>query len=281
MHLKVRPLSESLGVELLDLDLHRDMTSRLAAVLTGLLYDHAVLCIRRQPLSPAELAHFGEHFGRPVHHNEENLRLDGLPGVMSLSNADQRDDRQLNGGAHWHTDLIHSDDPASFTMLHAVAVPASGGGTMFSHQVAAFEALPPERQALAESITVIHCYEGRRDGSMPTFLHPLVRRHPATGRKALFGAADTGIGIVGMAPDQAEPLLEAFALHATRPEFVYRHTYQPDDIVIWDNAQLLHCAERLRRATSSDTRRIMHRVSVRGWPARIPRTLGPHGVRRR
>jgi alpha-ketoglutarate-dependent taurine dioxygenase len=117
---------------------------------------------------------------------------------MSLSNADNRDKRQLNGGAHWHTDLVHSDTPASFTMLNAVAVPKSGGGTMFANQVAAFEALSPERQALAESITVIHCYEGRRDGSMPTFHHPLVRRHPVTGRNALFGAADTGIGIVGM-----------------------------------------------------------------------------------
>lgn len=280
MHLKVRPLSESLGVELLDLDLRRDMTSRLATLLTGLLYDHAVLCIRGQSLSPADLALFGEQFGRPVHHNEEDLRLDGLPGVMSLSNADERDERQLNGGAHWHTDLIHSNDPASFTMLHAVAVPVSGGGTMFSNQVAAFEALPPKRQELAESITVMHCYEGRRDGSMPTFLHPLVRRHPVTGRKALFGAADTGIGIVGMSPGQAEPLLQAFALHATRPEFVYRHAYQPDDIVIWDNAQLLHCAERLRRATSRDTRRIMHRVSVRGWPPRIPHASGLRGVRR-
>lgn len=262
-------MAEQLGLEILGLDLRRDMTPLLVATLTGLLYDHAVLCIRRQPLSPAELANFGKRFGEPIHHNEVNLRLEGLPAVMSLSNADERDDRQLNGGAHWHTDLIHSDSPASFTMLQAVAVPRAGGGTRFANQVAAFEALAPERKALAESITVIHCYEGRRDGSMPTFLHPLVRRHPITGRKALFGAADTGIGIVGMSQDEADPLLETFAQHATQPEFIYRHSYQPDDIVIWDNAQLLHCAERLRRATSSDTHRIMHRVSVRGWPAPI------------
>lgn len=269
MSLDVRPLAELQGLEILGLDLRRDMTPLLVATLTGLLYEHAVLCIRRQPLSPAELAHFGEQFGTPIHHNEENLRLEGLPGVMCLSNADERDDRQLNGGAHWHTDLVHSEIPASFTMLRAVAVPRSGGGTLFSNQVAAFEALAPERQALAESLTVIHCYEGRRDGSMPTFLHPLVRHHPITGRKALFGAADTGIGIVGMSQDEADVLLEAFAQHATQPEFVYRHSYQIDDIVIWDNAQLLHCAERLRRATGSDTHRIMHRVSVRGWPAPI------------
>lgn len=266
MNLATRPLSESLGLEVTGLDLTVDTGPDLAAALVPLVYAHAVVCIRDQRLAPVQLARFGESLGTPIHHNEENLRLDGLPGVMSLSNADQRDDRQLNGGAHWHTDLVHSDEPASFTMLNAVAVPARGGGTLFANQVAAFDALTPERRALAESLVIVHCYEGRRDGSMPTFRHPLVRRHPLTGRKVLYGAADTGIGIVGMDDAEAQPLLDAFAGHATQRRFLYRHTYRPHDVVIWDNAQLLHCAERLARADRPDMRRIMHRVSVRGWP---------------
>jgi taurine dioxygenase len=275
--LNAHPLSALLGLELTGLDL-RATEPALTASLIGLLYEHAVLCIRDQSLSPAELARFAAGFGRPVPHNEENLRLDGLPGVMSLSNADDRDDRQLNGGAHWHTDLVHSDEPASFTMLHAVAVPAVGGGTMFASQVAAFEALPPARRALAEAITVVHCYEGRTDGSMPSFEHPLVRRHPVTGRKALFGAADTGIGIVGMDTAAARPLLDEFAQNATDPRFVYLHRYRPQDVVIWDNAQLLHSAERLERARDPAMRRIMHRVSVRGWPAATLRRVGATGA---
>jgi len=263
--LDTRPLSDSLGIEVRGLDLRNDDGPDMAMALARLLYDHAVVCIRDQDLGPADLARFGEKLGRPVHHNEENLRLDGLPGVMSLSNADDRDDRQLNGGAHWHTDLVHSAEPASFTMLHAVAVPRTGGGTLFADQVRAFRELPDDRRQLAEKLTLVHCYEGRRDGSMPIFEHPLVRRHPATGRKALYGAADTGIGIVGLPDDEAGELLDFFAKHATRPEFVYRHGYRPHDIVIWDNAQLLHCAERLDRAGHADERRIMHRVSVRGW----------------
>ena len=280
MSLNTRPLADLLGLEIRGLDLRSDTGPELAAALVPLLYEHAVLCIRRQELSPGDLARFGETLGRPVHHNEENLRLAGLPGVMSLSNADDRDDRQLNGGAHWHTDLVHSDEPASFTMLNAVAVPAEGGGTMFASQVAAFEALTAKGKSLAESLTVVHCYEGRRDGSMPTYHHPLVRRHPVTGRKALFGAADTGIGIVGMADDDARRLLDEFARHATDPRFVYLHAYQPNDVVIWDNAQLLHCAQRLERADRADRRRIMHRVSVRGWPvptAGVAGTGARHG----
>ncbi|MDT8321186.1 MAG: TauD/TfdA family dioxygenase [Xanthomonadales bacterium] len=278
MKLDTRSLSDSLGLEIQGLDLRRDCGAELTTALAALLYEHAVLCIRDQELTPAEFARFGESMGQPIHHNEENLRLDNLPGVMSLSNADNRGDRQLNGGAHWHTDLVHSDEPASFTMLNAVAVPRSGGGTMFANQVEAFEALPAERRALAESITVVHCYEGRTDGSMPEFEYPLVRRHPVTGRKALYGAADTGVGIVGMVATEARALLDEFADHATQPRFVYHHAYRLHDVVIWDNAQLLHCADRLQRAADPDQRRIMHRVSVRGWPSLAGAQAGAAGA---
>ena len=266
MNVTTRPLSESLGLEIKGLDLSTAINPEIIANLVRWLYQHAVICIREQKLTPGHLLRIGECLGQPIHHNEKNLRLENLPGVMSLSNADQRDDRQLNGGAHWHTDLIHSDTPASFTLLNAVSVPETGGGTNFANQVAAFDALPPDRQALAESITISHCYEGRTDGSMPTFKQPLVRPHPVTGQKALYGAADTGIGIVGMPQAQAAPILKNFEQYATQARFVYHHNYQLHDLVIWDNSQLLHCADRLQRSQDGNSRRIMHRVSVRGWP---------------
>ncbi|MEJ8567168.1 TauD/TfdA dioxygenase family protein [Elongatibacter sediminis] len=277
MNPSTAPLSDLVGIEINGVRLDADSGPELAGVLVPWLYEHAVVCIRDLQLSPDALARFGECLGTLIHHNEENLRLDGLPGVMSLSNADDRDERQLNGGAHWHTDLVHSEEPASFTMLNAVAVPAAGGGTMFANQVAAYETLSPDRRELAESITVVHCYEGRRDGSMPTFEYPLVRRHPVTGRKALYAAADTGIGIAGMSDEEARPLLDEFAEYATQPRFVYLHRYRPHDLVIWDNAQLLHSAEVLQRAEGEATQRIMHRVSVRGWPQPAQNTRSAHG----
>jgi len=264
--MEINPLSEILGVEITDFDISRHVDDSVISEIVALLYRNAVVCIREQQVRVSEFEKFGSRLGRPVQHVEKNLRLRGLPTVMSLSNADDRDDRQLNGGAHWHTDLIHTEEPASFTMLHAIAVPESGGRTFFANQVAAYDALTVQEQERLGKLEVVHCYEGRTDGSMPEFVYPLVRTHPATGRKALYGAADTGIGIVGMPKDQAMKLYAQIGEYATQDRFVYRHRYRLNDIVIWDNAQLLHSAEALQRATSAKQQRIMHRVSVRGWP---------------
>ncbi len=263
---KIKPLTDTLGVEISGVSLSQDLNHALVAEIVSLLYEHAVVCIRDQILQPDELQQFGSCLGEPVQHNEKDLWLDGLPGVMSLSNADDRDDRQLNGGAHWHTDLVHTEEPASFTMLHAVAVPASGGGTLFANQLAAYQALSAEMKNAIDGLIVIHCYEGRTDGSMPEIPHPLVRAHPVSGKKVLYGAADTGIGIKGMPRKKAMRLYADIGEHATRAEFVYRHNYRLNDVVVWDNAQLLHSAEILQRASSKADQRIMHRVSVRGWP---------------
>jgi taurine dioxygenase len=262
-----RSLAGPLGLEVRGWDLKNPLTAAQAREIAGLLYQYALLCFCDQELAPADLEQIGNSLGNPVLHNEETLRLEGTPGVMSLSNADERDERQLNGGAHWHTDLVYTEEPASFTMLHAVAVPRNGGGTMFANQVAAYDMLPKSTRQQIEGLTVVHCYEGRTDGSMPQVRHPLVRRHPVTGRKALYGVWDTGIGIVGMPDDEGRRFLARLARHATNEQFVYLHRYKHNDFVIWDNAQLLHSAEKLERARNSDDRRIMHRVSVRGWPS--------------
>ena len=199
-------------------------------------------------------------------HVEKDLLVDRFPEVMTLSNADGRPERQRNGGNHWHTDLVFTENPASFTMLNAIAVPRIGGETGFADQCAAYEALPIDLKADAEGIAVAHCYEGRRDGSFPTVYHPLVRSHPVTGRKALYGANSTCIGIQGMESDKAAAVLARYRNYALAESVQYYHQYESDDVVIWDNALTLHTGPRLEPAGGDVDPRVMHRVSVRGWP---------------
>ena len=264
--MQVNPLSGGFGAEISGLELDEPLSDNESRTIAAALYENAIVCIPGQALTPEQLEEFGARFGTPIHHVEEDLRLADAPGVMSLSNADGRPARQRNGGAFWHTDLVFTDEPASVTMLRAVAVPKVGGETLFADQFAAYDALPAATRKSIDGLTVAHCYEGRTDGSMPTVHHPLVRPHPVTGRKALYGAAGTGIGIVDMPDDEAADLLEEMADHATSEDFVYRHNYRVNDVVLWDNAATLHSGPVLDEARSSDDARIMHRVSVRGWP---------------
>jgi len=264
--MEARPLSEGFGAEIDGIDARAPLTPEARAFIVAALYQHGAVCLRDQAMAPAELQAFGAQLGTPIHHVEEDLRVEGAEGVMVLSNTDGRPERQRNGGAFWHTDLVFTDDPASFTMLNAVAVPASGGETLFADQFAAFDALAEPLKARAETAVVAHCYEGRTDGSMPTVHHPMVRQHPVTGRKALYGATGTCIGIEGMADDDARALLAEIGDHATDPKFQYAHFYRLNDIVIWDNAGTLHSGPILEEATGAADARVMNRVSVRGWP---------------
>lgn len=268
--MEVRRLDGPFGGEITGLDLRQPLERAEFGAIVRAIYDHLVVCIRGQRLTPAEFAQFGRCLGEPMVHVEKDILVDGVPEVMTLSNADGRPARQRNGGNHWHTDLVFTETPASFTMLNAVAVPRVGGETGFADQAAAWDNLPDNLKAEAETLTVAHCYEGRRDGSFPTVYHPLVRIHPVSGRKALYGANSTCIGIKGMEEDAAADVLARYRAYALADEVQYYHQYEPDDVVIWDNAMLLHTGPRLEPAGGDIDPRIMNRVSVRGWPAVHP-----------
>lgn len=264
--MKLEPLTDRIGTEITGADLARPQSDADIAPIVRALYDTKLVCIRDQRLTPRQFAAFARRLGTPVEHVERDILIEDVPEVMTLSNADGRPERQRNGGYHWHTDLVFTDDPVSFTMLNAVAVPRSGGETGFADQVAAYQSLPDALRSQAETITVAHCYEGRRDGSFPTVHHPLVRAHPVTGTKALYGATSTCIGIEGMPDDEAADLLEQVGRYAIAPDVQYEHAYRVDDVVIWDNAATLHTGPKLKESSGPEDARIMNRVSVRGWP---------------
>jgi alpha-ketoglutarate-dependent taurine dioxygenase len=266
-NMEIRDLDGPFGAEIVGLDLTQAIDAATRDAIVQAIYDKIVVCIRDQTLSPTQFAAFGRQFGEPMVHVEKDILVDGVPEVMTLSNADGRPDRQRNGGNHWHTDLVFTETPASFTMLNAVAVPRVGGETGFADQCAAYNALPDDLREQAEQITVAHCYEGRRDGSFPTVYHPLVRPHPVTGRKALYGANSTCIGIQGMDDAPAAEVLDQYRDYALAESVQYYHQYQDHDVVIWDNAMSLHTGPRLESAGGDIDPRVMNRVSVRGWPA--------------
>src|SRR5262249_8964454 len=153
----------------------------------------------------------------------------------------------LVNGAHWHTDDSFMREPCSLTMLYAVEIPSRGGDTQFSNMYMAYADLPTDVRQRVDGLKVVHKYNSGRKGTrvatltaaamaeLPDAVHPLVRTHPETGRRALYLNPNRMERILGLEPEESERLLAALTAHATRQKYQYRHRWRQGDLVIWDN----------------------------------------------
>lgn len=287
----VTPLSEvngaAFGAEVRGVDLATDLSDDLMRALTAALYEHRVIVIRDQELDKASYYRFGEQWGAPIPHVLEHMRMVDYPAMMTIGNTEERDkaDKIRNGAALWHTDQSYEAAPASATMLYSIIAPRIGGETRFANMVAAYDALDDATKAMCDAMTVGHLY-GRarlRDdelavnplvgdeqvAAVPTCWHSLVRRHPVTGRKALYAVGHGAFKIEGMDDQEASDFLFRLKEHCVRPEFVYAHKYAVGDLTIFDTLSTMHCATPIDVpvSTEDDIARLLWRISVRGLPA--------------
>ena len=219
--------------------------------------------------------------------------------VLSNVRKDGKPIGRDGAGTHWHSDSTFTEKPSSVTLLHGVVVPARGGDTLFADTADAYERLDPATKALIDGKRAIHRYQrkefvfsgdravdeaeraeierlkalrlaeeaatapsptAQRSNREPDRLHPLVRTHPFTGRKALYLNDEMTVGIEGMPDAEAVPLLHRLCEAATDPDRVLRFKWRQGDIVAWDNAATVHTAT----FTPPDELRVMHRLTVEG-----------------
>jgi taurine dioxygenase len=248
-------------------------TAETQGALVAALHDNLVLCIRDQKLAPVAFRDAMARFGTPV----KRLQLATTPEcdeVNIISSEDRDvlgDGKKLVNGASWHTDDSFMRAPCSLTMLYGVIVPSRGGDTQFTNMYAAYEALAPAMKARIGGLKVIHKYQSNRRtnrvsqrpasemAAMPEAIHPLVRTHPETGRKALYLNANRMEQVVGLERAESDALLDALITHAIEPRFQYRHAWRQGDVVIWDNRCTMHKAN---ADYPEGERRLMHRVVV-------------------
>ena len=276
MTLAFAKLGMALGIAAEGVDLGRPLDAAEAAALRRALLDNLVLCIRGQSLAPARYLEAMRAFGRPMPQVRIAARHPEIPEITILSSADRDemgDGKRLVVGAHWHSDDSYQRVPCSLTMLYGLDVPATGGDTQFANMVAAYEALPAETKARIAALEVVHKYDSPRKGTrvatlrpeeaaeLPDAVHPLVRTHPETGRKALYMNPNRMDGIVGLARAESDRLLDALIAHAIEPRFQYRHRWRQGDIVVWDNRCTMHKAN---ADYPEGARRLMHRIIVEG-----------------
>jgi taurine dioxygenase len=271
------PLSDGFGLETRDVDLARLDDATWSAVERA-FYRGQVLAIRAQTLAPRDFVAFARRFGPPEPHVIDQFHHADDPNILILSNR-RRDGRPVglaDAGTYFHTDYSYLQVPARATTLYSVEVPSKGGDTLFANQYAAYDDLPDATKQRIDGLVAVHHYGNRNDldtasrtvasvlsedqqAKMPLVTHPLVRAHPVTGRKALYAVSGSSFGIVGMGEAEARALLDELAVHATQPRYVLRFKYGVGDVVVWDNASLLHSAT----LTDPDDPRTLWRITVK------------------
>ena len=255
------PLCPGFGLESDDIDIAQPMSDAAFAEIERNFYAGQVLVLRGQSLTPSQFVAFARRFGPPEPHVIDQFHHPADPNILILSNVKKGGEPTglQDAGSYFHTDYSYLQVPARATTLYSIVVPKKGGDTRFANQQAAYDDLPEAMKKRIEPLYGIHHYGNRHDtndasrtaaspltdeqkAKMPLITHRIARPHPVTGKKSLYAVSGSSFGIVGMPEDEARALLDELAAHSTQPKYQLRFKYGAGDIVVWDNASLLHSA---------------------------------------
>jgi taurine dioxygenase len=272
----VERLGGSCGAIVRGIDVTRPQSADEAEAIRRLLDEYLVIALPDQPMDLDRLEAFTDELGgRDV--TPYVTPVEGRPYVIRVI---KEPSDELNFANAWHTDLSYLTAPPAYTVLHAHDVPAAGGDTMWANQYLAYETLPPSVKEQIADLRATHSagmaygtggyLEAVADKSSmkvepspdayASETHPLVIRHPRTGRPALYANSVYTTGIEGMDPDEARSLLARLTAHATHPNFTCRLRWKPDMVTIWDNSATQHFAIN----DYPGERRELYRTSVAG-----------------
>jgi alpha-ketoglutarate-dependent taurine dioxygenase len=288
---KPTPLSSGFGVEI-DVDVSQPLSDGAFVEIERAFYAGQVLAIRGQRLAPRQFASFAARFGPPQPHVIDQFHHPEDPNILILSNVKKNGQPTglQDAGSYFHTDYSYLQVPARATTLYSIVVPKVGGDTLFANQQAAYDDLPNAMKKRIAPLYGIHHYGNRHDvdeqsrtaaspltdeqkAKMPLITHKIARPHPITGRTSLYAVSGSSFGIVGMPDDEARDLLDELAAHSTSEKYRYAFKYGVGDIVVWDNASLLHSATLI----DPDDARTLWRVTVleSSLEAVAPQVLAP------
>jgi len=275
--IRVQPQASGFGATITELDLSRPLPPATLEAVKAAWAKHGVVAFPDQPLTLEQLEAFTLQMG-PFGEDPFIRPMPGHPNVLELRR--EPDEKATNFGAGWHSDWSFQEHPPAATILRSEVVPPVGGDTLFCDASCAYEALSDTTKAMLAPLRAIHS-AARPYGTKGVFareaeartmriitsveaektqVHPLVRTHPVTGRKALFVSPVYTVGIEGMHPAEADAILGYLFKHLTQEQFIYRHKWQAGMVLMWDNRCTMHFAE----GGYDGHLRLMHRTTVAG-----------------
>lgn len=275
--LELIPLTATIGTEVRGVDVAGHISDADFDRIYQAWMDTALLLFRGQSMTPQQHLALTKRFGPISTYTRSQFNHEEFPDILILSNITQ--DGKPIGSAYsgrvWHTDGHYLDEPPVGSMLYALEVPPHGGDTWFANMAAAYAALPvTTRERIADLEVVISRVQSRPynypDRPQPTpeqcaewvdVVHPMVKVHAVSGRKAIYAGGNVPWRIVGLPPEQSDPLVTFVQEFSVQPRFTYRHQWQVGDILLWDNRSAMH------KATVYDDvahRRLLHRTTIDG-----------------
>ena len=270
---EVRALTPLIGAEVEGIDLAHPLSDRTISALKEALHKHLVLVFRDQEITPVQQVAFARRFGEIEPPHPLFARVPDCPEVTII-------EQQGKAGIYndeWHTDVTFRAEPAMASILHCQITPAVGGDTLWASMYAAYDALSEPMKRLCEGLSAVHdITEGFGDlvaaeaeglkklralqEKFPPVVHPVVRSHPVTGRRALFVNRSFTTRLLGVTKIESEHLLDMLLRHCEQSGFQMRLRWQKNSLAMWDN----RCTQHYAASDFSPHHRKMHRVTVLG-----------------
>lgn len=285
MALEVRRLAHALGAEVRGVDPTRPLPDGLVTEIRQLWLEHSVLVFTDMRMNVAQHIAFSRHLGALELHPIPAARHPDFPEVMVVTNKRSDDGAPsvtAETGRQWHSDGAFTTRPPTGSLLHCREIPSVGGDTWFTSMYMAYDTLSSTMKDIVGRLFVVNdlakqnrTVDSRQDvrKEVPPVIQPLVRVHPETGRMALYLSETVTTRIHGMTQAESEGILGFLFAHSVRPEFTYRHSWRPFDLVLWDNRCTMHLAP---KDYAEGERRYMCRTTLAGdscgslWSAESP-----------
>ena len=273
--MEIRPISGALGAEILGVDFAAGVDDETFDRIRATFLAHGVIVIRDQDLTPEQHVAAARRFGE-INVNRFFTAVDGHPAIAEVRKEPHQ---KKNIGNRWHTDHSYDDVPALGSMIYALEVPPVGGDTMFANMSLAYETLSDGMKDMLSKLEAVHSsrhvfgpgYKTNPDvadrfrnaeQAVQDAVHPVVIRHPDTGRKVLYINPTFTVRFNDWTEQESRPLLDYLYEHASRPDFSCRVQWRKGSLGLWDNRATWHLALN----DYHGHRRLMHRVTIEGTP---------------
>ena len=289
MQFDTRKITDSFGLEILNIDLSNELKAQDYEELVELYHQHSILLFRNQSLTPKSQAALAHRFGAPKIETRKQFNFQEYPEVSTIGNLQDENGKLLSffvrGGFGWHTDGAAACHVNAATMLYAVEVPRDGGDTLFASSTDAYDHAPSELIEALQDVSFQTSFHAHNDplyesdpesfialadserAALPAVWHKVIQSHPVTGRKLFYLITDP-LAFEGIDEKTGKELLQESLALTTATEGLYRHRWQPGELIIWDNQAMMHSGTPTLMYEAD--RRLMHRSFVYTQPTARP-----------